>query len=63
MTKIVVNVVPSVPGKRGRSEKEIPIKQKDAWELKREEQKRQQTPPHTRVSTAFTRAWATGDHL
>lgn len=44
MTMIVVNVVPSVPGERSRSEKEIPIKQKDAWELKREEQKRQQTP-------------------
>lgn len=39
MTTIVVNVVPGVPGKRSRSEKEIPIKQKDAWELKGEEQK------------------------
>lgn len=44
MTMIVVNVVPSVPGERSRNEKEIPIKQKDAWELKGEEQKGQQTP-------------------
>lgn len=44
MTTIVVNVVPGVPGERSRSKKEIPIKQKDAWELKGEEQRLQQIP-------------------